>query len=132
MTDADQKLVREVVEKVMECLVTYKGYGHDTIFTYRGQKWRLNEHPADPRYSPLLFNPITDANHRDMVEQAMFEKGWSFGCERLSMENEYIARFFKYTKPGWIWIWKQGMDPNKGRAVLLAAKAVLEAVGEGK
>lgn len=73
------------------------------------------------QYGRLDFYPLTNANHRDMVVEAMRTKGW--WCRTLTMTISYEVEFYESKRTsGYSW------DDNLGRAT---CEAALEAVRGG-
>lgn len=106
----DEELVREVAEKVME----WDKAG------WNGQRYTRWLPRKPPSYEIGAWNPLTDANHRDMVVEKMREKGWSYQIE----EGPYILSRCRFFKVGKHLDWVNNND--LGHAVVLATLAAVK------
>lgn len=120
----DQELVRLVAEKVMEWRVEPAeaislGLNDEDIeeYCHKPEYWFDEQNKAR---TLKMFQPLTNANHRDMVVEAMRTKG--YWCRVLVLPTKIDVEF--YQPDG-----NSGHDyhDDTGHAVCLAA---LEAVGE--
>jgi hypothetical protein len=130
MTDAE--LVRAVAIEVMGWVIIEDrqieypirvGNGKEELFELKCEPEYYDE--KGPVYSEKHWNPLTNANHRDMVVEAMREKGWE--CMESNepsfssiMEGSFLAKFVNRFDEIFTCLGK-----TRGRAVCLAA---LEAV----
>jgi len=110
----NEELIREVAEKVMGWRYDYSPFYRDT----------LSLHDKDGKYlyrfHAQSFNPIYDANHRDMLLAAMVDKGWSYQIE----EGPYILSRCRFFKIGKHLDWVNNND--LGHAVVLATLAAVK------
>jgi len=113
----DEELVREVAEKVME----WDKAG------WNGQRYTRWLPRKPPSYEIGAWNPLTDANHRDMVVEKMREKGWVVEINNYigwnnNRPNAWAVRFKKYQEPNQPY----AANINLGHAVVLAALAAVK------
>ena len=120
MTDAE--LVRLVAEKVMEWELVAS-----VDPPFQGNVFKDKDgwlHITDPNFNgvaPDVFWPLTNADHRDMVVEAMREKGWN--CLSDNAERKWYVKFVRHGK-----VPKDSFNESKGHAVCLAAEAALDAM----
>jgi len=85
----------------------------------------------DPTSKRLRYpwNPLTDANDRDMVVERMDEMGWLYEHRTYHRPSKHRIRFWMPgipSTPYW------GDAPNPGRAVLIAALKAVRAEKGGE
>ena len=119
MTDAE--LIRQVAEKVMD----FSPLGSDPM-PVAYQDGHGPTYSIEPSEFLDQFNPLTNANHRDMVVERMREKGYTLSLG-YGDTIQGILTWVRFTKEPHTCY---SHHKNPGHAVAMAALAALKAEGE--
>lgn len=106
----DEKLIRAVAEDVM-------GGRENNYFFSEEHGLAFGPIPNDPQHRLQVWNPLTNANHRDMVVGRLHELGWYAEFNNRVPSGTWSIRLYKYQEPNN----PVAINGNLGRAVCEAA-----------